>query len=59
MGMALRAVAQNGYFFVLDQVDVAITVILNAHILGPFVCLGKIGRDINTVDRVLNVVLLS
>ena len=31
MGVALAAVAQDGHFLVLDQVDVAIAVIVNAH----------------------------
>ena len=33
VGMALRAVAENGHVHVLDQVDVAIAVIVNAHVL--------------------------
>ena len=37
MGVALAAVAQNGDFLVLDDVHIAVTVIVNAHGRGPLV----------------------
>ena len=36
MGVALAAIAKNGHFGFFDQVDVAIAVIINAHVSRPF-----------------------
>ncbi len=33
VGVALRAVTKDGYLFVFDQVDVAIAVVINAHVV--------------------------
>jgi 4-hydroxy-3-methylbut-2-enyl diphosphate reductase IspH len=35
MGVALRAIAKDGDLLVLDEVDVAVTVIINAHGVSP------------------------
>jgi hypothetical protein len=32
MGVALAAVTQDGYFFVFDQINIAIAIVVNAHI---------------------------
>jgi hypothetical protein len=35
--VALRTVAQDGHFLVFDQVNVAIAIVVNAHVGAPFV----------------------
>jgi hypothetical protein len=36
VGVALRAIAEDGDFFVFDEVNVTVTVVINAHFGGPF-----------------------
>ena len=38
MGMALRAVADNGDILALDEIDVGVTIIINTHVEGSLKC---------------------
>ena len=35
VSMALRAVAKNGHFHVLDQIHIAVAIIINTHFISP------------------------